>query len=282
MWQFQSLPAPIVKDFPPDASFKWFSQFTFFVCKLKFLFDVNGSCPFLVSSLSWLQSDSSNKTTPAVTVAGWQSQSFSLANFNQGWQGSNGEKHRQSLHVEWWFLTEYEIETQQNTITGVKAVNSALLHSQGQQTVGWLCISLFAQSSRLWRKLGTKCWLEGIGLAEVYRMDKLSSFSPNLQEANLHSFVEHLLIEGGYDLNMCRDTGMSQEREKQIRENLNQFSSSLFQMTSWMHACHSALSSPQHRTQMMYRSPAGPATQGHISSSETERIIEMICTLYIC
>lgn len=77
--------------------------------------------------------------------------------------------------------------------------------------------------------LGTKCWLEGIGigLAGVYKMDELSSLSPYLQETKPCSFVEHLVIEGGYDLNMCRNTDISQEREKQIiRENMNQFSSS--------------------------------------------------------
>lgn len=63
-------------------------------------------------------------------------------------------------------------------------------------------------------------------------MDELSSFNPNLQETNLYAFVEHLVIEGDYDLNMYWDAGLSQAREEQIRENLNRFSSSLCQMTS--------------------------------------------------
>lgn len=214
------------------------SQFTFFVCKPKFLFSLNGSCPFLVSSLSCLQSDFSNKTAPAVTLAGWQSQPFStrlelVGQFQpvlareQWWETQAVSPHGVVVVDRVW---------NRDTIIGIKAVNWALFHNPGQQTVGWLCISLFAQSSRLGRKLGTKCWLEGIGLAEVYRMDELSSLSPNLQEAKLHSFVEHLVTDHGYDLNMCRSTDVSQEREKQImREKLNQCSSSLCQVTSRMH-----------------------------------------------
>lgn len=157
------------------------SQFTFFVCKPKFLFSLNSSWPFLVSSLSWLQSDSSNTTTPAATLAiSAILNSFGthlLANFSQCWQGSSGEKYRQSLHMEWWFLTEYEIETQHNTITGVKAVNSALLHNQGQQTVGWLCISLFSHSWETWEKAWDKmlarriraCWSIQDGWIQQFR-----------------------------------------------------------------------------------------------------------------
>ena len=72
------------------------SHFPFFVCKPKFLFSLNTSCPSLVLSLSCLHSVFSKETklVQSHCLAG----SFSvpqlrcnlLASFNQCWQGSSG------------------------------------------------------------------------------------------------------------------------------------------------------------------------------------------------
>lgn len=72
------------------------SPFTFFVCKPKFLFSLNSSCPSLVLSLWCLQSDFSKETK--LMQSCWLAGSLSLpqpicnllAHFNQCWQGSSG------------------------------------------------------------------------------------------------------------------------------------------------------------------------------------------------